>query len=65
MIDEKPDGWPRWMNVKTAARYTDSSEPHIQSLRREGKLKAYRFGERAVRFDRDELDAYIASCTIG
>ena len=47
------------MKIKQAAEYLCISERKLWDLQKSGRIPAVRIG-RAVRFDRDDLDAFIA-----
>lgn len=53
--------WPEWMNTTTAAKYLDMDEATLRRWRREGRGPTYSKGQRAVRYNRDDLDEHMAS----
>jgi excisionase family DNA binding protein len=58
------NGWPEWMDVKTAARYLGVEVGVVRKLYERGKLPHYQDGPGAkVWLRRSELDAYMeANC---
>jgi predicted DNA-binding transcriptional regulator AlpA len=54
---------PRWLTQEQTCQYLGGCSPrHIQALRREGKIPvSYALGERSPRYDRLELDRWMAS----
>lgn len=54
---------PRWLTQEQACQYLGGCSPrHIQALQREGKIPVSRaLGERSPRYDRLELDRWMAS----
>lgn len=51
--------WPGWMNTITAARYIDMDEATLRRWRRQGGGPTYSKGERAVRYNREDLDDFM------
>ena len=49
------------LNFKAAFSYLQISRPNFVKLRREGKMKGMKVGEKRVLFSRSELDAYLQS----
>jgi len=47
----------QWLSTKEAAQYLGVGEATIQRWVREGRLKAYRFGQRVLRIRRSDLEA--------
>ncbi len=54
----------RLLNEKQAAEYLGLSPITVGIWRREGKLPHIRLGERSVRYDQAELDAFVARCRV-
>lgn len=52
--------WPEWMSEETAARYLDTSQNTLNAWRARGKGPAFkRIGQRMVRYQKAELDAFM------
>jgi excisionase family DNA binding protein len=51
-MSEQP---PLRPTIRQAAEYHNCSERHIRRLIAQGKLKAIRIGERAIRLERDSV----------
>lgn len=50
-----------YLSYTEAVAYLKISRPSFVTLRREGKMKGMRVGEKRVLFSRSELDAYLQS----
>lgn len=48
---------PRWISIRTAAEYLSCDDKTVRRLISAGKLDAFRLGSRAIRLDRNQLDA--------
>ena len=46
---------PDYVSAKEIAKRISCSERHIRNLSEKGKFKEYRFGDRCVRYDREEV----------
>lgn len=57
MTATSPHPPPRWADRPTAARHAGVSERTIDRWRQDGRIIAYRFGARAIRYDLNEIDA--------
>jgi excisionase family DNA binding protein len=62
----KPDARPigrRYAKIGTAAKYLDVHPITIRQMLADGKIRAYRSGQRLVRVDLNELDSMMAGDT--
>lgn len=50
-----------YLSYTEAVAYLKISRPNFVTLRREGKMKGMKVGEKRVLFSRSELDAYLQS----
>jgi excisionase family DNA binding protein len=48
---------PRWATVEEAAEYLRVGKRTIREMRADGRIRAYNFGSRLIRFDLNEIDA--------
>jgi len=48
---------PRWATREQVAEHVDVHPNTVDRWRAEGRITAYRFGERSIRFDLNEVDA--------
>ena len=60
--DEKIAITPAWLNYKQAEAYSNLSRTTLWQLINARKIKAARIG-RAVRIERDSLQAFMEQCT--
>ena len=52
---------PVWLSIHEACEHTRLTRRTFDELRRKGEIPSHRVSERIVRFDRNELDAWLAS----
>lgn len=50
---------PRWITIRAAADYLSCTDKTIRRLISAGKLEAFRLGDRAIRLDRNQIDAML------
>lgn len=53
------DASARYVNINDAAAYLSCAPKTVRRLISAGKLDAYRLGTRAIRVDREQLDALL------
>jgi excisionase family DNA binding protein len=69
MAKSKPDSRPkvtaarRYAKISDAATYLDVHPMTIRQMLADGKIRAYRSGQRLIRIDLNELDAMLAGET--
>jgi excisionase family DNA binding protein len=62
MANGKPVG-RRYARINDAAEYIDVNPITIRQMIADGKIRAYRSGQRLIRVDLNEIDAYMAGDT--
>jgi excisionase family DNA binding protein len=62
MVNGKPVG-RRYARINDAAAYIDVNPITIRSMIEKGQIHAYRYGQRLIRVDLNELDAMLAGDT--
>lgn len=61
-ISDTPNGL---MKLSQAAEYLGIPKERLRIMVRGNKIPYYRFGPRDTRFDKKDLDAWLASCRQG
>jgi excisionase family DNA binding protein len=62
MVNGKPVG-RRYARISDAAEYLDVNPITIRQMLADGKIRAYRSGQRLIRVDLNEIDAFMAGDT--